>query len=247
MTPSEPEYIEVPMRCGRKFRVDKESFGSIQSFSWSLHKQKGGHCYVVRYVYEKSDGISPRRHRRVSLSRSLMGLGVGDPRVVDHKDGDTLNNCISNLRVCTVAENSRNQRMRCCNKSGFKGVAKSVRKSGSIGWIGYIMVMRKRHNLGIYSTPEEAHEAYCKAAEILHGEFANFGEDLSRRGDGSVNQNFWARYVLGLRLRALERRLVELGRKQRITEDQIFAVRKELEAEGAGGRTVCLDLSQRHR
>jgi hypothetical protein len=35
-----------------------------------------------------------------------------------------------------------------------------------------IMADKQRFFLGSFSTPEEAHAAYCKAAVELHGEFA---------------------------------------------------------------------------
>jgi len=233
MTPSESEYIEVPMRCGRKFRVDREAFARIKDFNCSVEKDREGRCYVVFSVRETREDGS-RRTRRVRLSRFLKNLAPGDPRVVDHWDGDTMNNCDLNLRVCTVAENSRNQGMRSNNKIGLKGVSRRVWKDGSVRFIGYITVNRKRHNLGGYLTPEEAHVAYCEAAKILHGEFANFGERPASYEGATLNDKSWVGFTLGLRLRTLERHLVELDRKRRVVEEEIAAVKRELVSETAG-------------
>ena len=227
MTPSETEYIEVSLRSGKKFIIDREAWIRVKDCAWTIEKDKDGRCYVICYVCEKmADGS--KRKRRVRLSRFLMGLEPGDPRVVDHKDGNTLNNCSSNLRVCTVAENSRNQRMRRSNKIGFKGVSRRIRKDGSVRWAAYIMVNRKRHNLGSYSTPDEAHTAYCRAAEILHGEFANFGEACAGRGVDSNDRHSWEQYTLSLRLRTLERRLADLNKKRELAEGQINTIKEEL-------------------
>lgn len=227
MTPQEPEYIELTTRCGRKFRVGVESFARIKDFNWFIEKDREGRCYVVRNIYMPRDG-GPRRTRRVRLARFLMGLERGDPRVVDHIDGDTMNNCLSNLRVCTVAENSRNQGMRRGNKIGFKGVSRHIRKDGSVGWAAYITLDRKRHNLGVYLSPEEAHESYCKAAKILHGEFANFGDRPASYEGASPNSNSWDSFTFGLRLRSLERRLVDLDQKRQGVVDQIVRIKQEL-------------------
>jgi HNH endonuclease len=57
------------------------------------------------------------------LHREIMGLGVGDDRVVDHINGITLDNRRANLRILTRAENSQNhQRRRSGSSSHYRGV-----------------------------------------------------------------------------------------------------------------------------
>lgn len=88
---------------------------------------------------------------------------------VDHKDNDASNNRWSNLREATNAQNCFNQGKRSVNSSGFKGV--TLFKRDRV-WTAQITVSGKNHYLGRFQTPEEAHAAYCEAAERLHGEFA---------------------------------------------------------------------------
>lgn len=94
--------------------------------------------------------------------------GVWPDRFVDHIDGDKLNNKFENLRLATPGQNAMNRKMHKNNKSGFKGVTynRLARK-----WQANITVNRKIMYLGLYVTPEEAHDAYCKAAVEYHGEF----------------------------------------------------------------------------
>jgi hypothetical protein len=51
-------------------------------------------------------------------------------------------------------------------RSGFKGVF----PNGS-GWLAKIKDNGKTFYLGTFSTPSLAHEAYCKSAREIHGEF----------------------------------------------------------------------------
>lgn len=93
---------------------------------------------------------------------------------IDHIDGDKSNNRISNLRLATPAQNSWNQAKRKNNTSGYKGVrwnSSNPRKS----WLAAIGHQNRKISLGRYSTKEEAHHAYCVAAQKFHGEFANVG------------------------------------------------------------------------
>jgi hypothetical protein len=88
--------------------------------------------------------------------------------VVDHIDGDGLNNRRSNLRVCTHAQNRLNVGKRKSNTSGLKGAFWSKDKSR---WESYITFNHTRRFLGRFETAAEAHAAYVNAAKALHGEF----------------------------------------------------------------------------
>jgi hypothetical protein len=58
------------------------------------------------------------------------------------------------------------------NTSGFRGVHRSKKKNLKKVWIATIQSAGKKHNLGLYSSPEEAALAWDHAAIRLHGEFA---------------------------------------------------------------------------
>lgn len=60
----------------------------------------------------------------------LQGYSV-DGMIVDHIDGNKFNNKLSNLRVVSYAENTRNKKIQANNTSGITGVVFSKNKSGS--------------------------------------------------------------------------------------------------------------------
>lgn len=93
------------------------------------------------------------------------------PEQIDHIDGNGLNNDVENLRAATHAQNGSNRGAQKNNTSGFKGVSWH-KKSNK--WQAAIALGRKNHYLGLFDTPEAAHEAYKDAAKKLHKEFANF-------------------------------------------------------------------------
>jgi len=88
--------------------------------------------------------------------------------VVDHINGDGLDNRKENLRVCTHAENIRNQKLNRLNTTGYKGVCVNREK-----WISRIKVNGKLLYLGRYNTPEEAAQVYDEAARKYFGKFAS--------------------------------------------------------------------------
>jgi hypothetical protein len=90
-------------------------------------------------------------------------------KLVDHIDGNKTNNSISNLRLALPSQNTYNATLSNKNTSGYKGVSKV---SNSTKYMARIKDLDgKTKYLGLFLTPEEASEAYNKAAKELHGEF----------------------------------------------------------------------------
>lgn len=89
-------------------------------------------------------------------------------RLVDHKDRDTSNNTLDNLREATKQQNLWNQGVRCTNLLGVKGVQKRGRR-----FRAYITVDYQTLHIGTYDTLEEAIYARTSAAKRHLGEFAN--------------------------------------------------------------------------
>lgn len=154
----------VTLTQGFEAVIDAQDAALVEAWNWAAQVRE-----TAVYAFRK-----PRENgaqRMTYLHRVLMGEPKG--LVVDHIDGDTLNNRRSNLRVATHAENGRNSRRSRANTSGFKGVWWHRRGSK---WRAGICVAGKKIFLGGFSTPEEAHAAYVAAATVLHGEFANSGK-----------------------------------------------------------------------
>lgn len=121
--------------------------------------EKGRHAILV------NDGGKRVGAHRVIWEMHNGAIPAG--MVIDHINGDPWDNRLPNLRLATIAENSRNGRMRKNNTSGFKGVIWSLGK-----WRAQIKMNRKLISLGGYHTKEQAYAAYCEGAKRYHGEFA---------------------------------------------------------------------------
>lgn len=88
---------------------------------------------------------------------------------VDHKDRNTSNDAKDNLRLATRTQNNANAKRPRHNTSGYKGASYDKRRDK---WEACINYKGRKRFLGYFDSPEEAHAAYCKAANDLHGEFA---------------------------------------------------------------------------
>lgn len=131
----------------------KKSIGSVKKGARVGSPDKDGYLKVT---------INRRGHR-VHRLIYMMHHGFMPP-VIDHIDNDKLNNNIENLRGVNWFESNLNRPKHKRNTTGFKGVTflKRINKFSS-----RIAIEHKRHFLGYFDTPEEAHDAYCKAAKDL--------------------------------------------------------------------------------
>lgn len=99
--------------------------------------------------------------------------GVWPKGQIDHINGDKSDNKIINLREASNSQNNQNKKVRKDSSTGIKGVSFDKRKNK---YRAAIKVDGAQISLGSFKTPEEAHAAYCRAAEQHFGEFANFGQ-----------------------------------------------------------------------
>ncbi len=148
---------------GGKVMIDDE-FGWLANFKWHVTKQG----YAIHYVTKKdTDFWRQPTKTAIHMHRIIAGLTRDDKRVVDHINHAKLDNRSENLRICTSAENLRNQ----ISKKRYKGVflLQGKRKKK---WQSIIIFNRERHYLGTFATEQEAAMAYNDAATQLFGEYA---------------------------------------------------------------------------
>lgn len=136
--------------------VDDADYEYLVQWDWSATYTTSGF-----YVYRDSD------KRRLLVHRVLLGLTSGDGIVVDHRNGNPLDNQRSNLRQGTHGQNMRNRKPNRNGMVKFKGVIIDRKK-----FRARIHTDHGRLNLGTFLTAEGAARAYDSAAKVYHGEYA---------------------------------------------------------------------------
>lgn len=145
--------------------VDDHWYDELMKFKWYFHK--GYAIHKIRVPGETNKWESIRAHRYIK--------GVTDPDIlVDHRDGNKLNNTEDNLRVATKAQNNRNVKKTWTSSSKYKGV--TYQEGSNKPWIAQIGYENKRVYLGAYHHEKEAAQIYNLAAKELYGEFAELND-----------------------------------------------------------------------
>ena len=146
----------------------------VASHYWTMCKAYSRHAYAES------------KASRTILHRLLTDAAEGF--VVDHINGDTMDNRSANLRVCSHAQNMRNRRKHSGTKSTFKGVYRC-----SNGWASEAAKGGVRIRKSGFKTELEAALFYDAAAKELHGEFAKTNASM-----GLIRENRAARqFFLG--------------------------------------------------
>lgn len=159
--------IEIPITKGCHALIDDEDLNKISPFHWSYH----GDGYAARGYHENGKLVILKMHQAI-LGKQADGF------VIDHINGNKLDNRRCNLRVVTQQQNTFNMKKRIApirgeNPSRFKGV---VWRNDRKKWRSCITFNGKRYYLGLYDTEQEAALAYNIAAKRFFGEYARLNE-----------------------------------------------------------------------
>lgn len=155
---------EVPLTQGKTALVPDECYNELSQFKWYAHQERK-RCYAIR---QNNSCRHIRLHRVVF---EMLNGPIPKGMEIDHIDGNGLNNCIENLRICTHQQNQCNQHLdRSGRKTKFRGVRIYGNRYGAI---------IKQTWIGMFDSEEEAAKAYDTKAKEYFGEFAilNFKED----------------------------------------------------------------------
>lgn len=141
---------------------------STGRFEWRIQKQGKGRKGEAAAKSGKNPYGRVMINYKPYLAHRLAWLyvyGEWPKFYIDHINGDPSDNRIVNLRQATPRQNVHNKRKG--KAVGFKGVYQEKNR-----YRARINVRGKLLHLGCFGSSEEAHRAYCAAAQQYYGEFA---------------------------------------------------------------------------
>jgi hypothetical protein len=174
-------FRKIPLTQGRFALIDPADFPRLNRYKWRLCRTRGKN---VLYA-ERSIRLPNGRYSRILMHREVLSLSKGElikapaGYVIDHINGNGLDNRRANLRLATVAQNAWNSRKRN-SRSGYKGVWFAADKGL---WRAAIVYHGRRIHLGYFKDKIAAAKAYDAAARKYYREYAkpNFPKKANRR------------------------------------------------------------------
>jgi hypothetical protein len=168
----------VPLGNGLFAVVDAEDYEEVSKYKWRA-------SHHGRTIY----ATCVRRGRVVYMHRMLMHARKG--QLVDHADGNGLNNRRCNLRLCNHQQNRANVGPRG-GASRYVGVYRCKGR-----WAARIVYRGKTYQIGTFDTEIEAAKARDRKAYEFFGEYAylNFPEDFRGKGRAGSRKKVTARKV----------------------------------------------------
>jgi len=171
-TPSNTKRIKLTQ--GKYALVDEEDFERINKYKWLCSNDRGKQyakkAEKARRSEKSKTGFSSNV---IQMANVILGLQRGI--IVDHINGDGLDNRKKNLRIVTVQQNNMNRKKMAGLTSKYKGVY--FDKSRNI-YMAHITINKKMKNLGRFRDEKDAARAYDSAALSLFEQFACINKTL---------------------------------------------------------------------
>lgn len=147
--------------------IDTEDISKVQYRKWRLS-------------HGRAICGSKARGYQIDLGNIILGNPVGSGLVVDHKDGNPLNNKKENLRLVTQSMNTLNKSKMSLNTSGIIGISQDKRPGRKNKWVAEIRYNNIKSYLGSFKEiSEAAYARYC-AEILLFKEMRNINHDKEK-------------------------------------------------------------------
>lgn len=151
---------EMKLTQGRVSLVDDDAFAELSQYNWHASKS-GATFYSTRHAHPTGAGLGKVKMHHTVIGHPPNGL------VVDHIDGNGLNNQRANLRFFSVRQNQQNQVLTTAKKhSRYPGVSLYC-KGSWVRWVAGAKINGKRKTLGYFTEERAAYEAYCAATNTI--------------------------------------------------------------------------------
>lgn len=158
--------MKVPLKGGGEAIVSRQDVARVAGIRWRIRRVSKTLAYAI------CSGKPSRMHHYILPP--IPGF------VVDHINGNGLDNRRNNLRYATIHENVWNSRVSVRRKIPFKGIYPAARNR----WRVRLQCKGVMHTVGVYNSLDSAIEAYDKAAAEHYGKFARLN---GRRSQGVTN------------------------------------------------------------
>jgi hypothetical protein len=142
---------EIELTQAKFALVDDEDYEKLIKYKWYAYKG----CST--YYSGRNDYVYGKR-KNILMHRVIMNEPIN--MLIDHIDGNGLNNCKSNLRIVTQRQNLQNRHT--TKSSQYAGV---YWKKDAKKWIAKMYINKKHKYIGSFDTEEEAHKAYLSKLE----------------------------------------------------------------------------------
>lgn len=162
--------------------VDDEDYDKLIVYNWQLQKRSNTNSYAIR----------TRRYggHKHTIHMHAVVLNAPQGKIIDHINGNGLDNRKCNLRFATSQTNAFNKckpNVPCTSK--YKGV---LRRHGRGKWIARIKYNDRHLELGKYDTEEKAASVYNFASRIMFGVYRR--ENVSPKLQELSREEKWSVY-----------------------------------------------------